>query len=484
MIQRQTARPYNGGMKPRLHPQLPYVLLIAAAFHSITQGIAGDLPDLTELYRLLHSRPELSGQEEQTAGIVAAELRRVGFDVTEGVGRFSDSTQKCHGVVGVMRNGRGPVVMLRTDLDALPVEERTGLAFASQVKAKGPAGEVVSVMHACGHDLHMTVFLGAARELSRNRSQWTGTLVMVGQPAEETGAGAQAMLNDGLYSRFPKPDYALALHASADLEAGRIEYCPGYAMAGVDSVDVTIRGRGGHGASPHRTKDPIVLAAQFVMALQTIVSREVSPLDSAVVTVGSIHGGTKHNIIPDEVKLQLTVRSYKPEVRERILTSIDRMAKGVALTGGVGDAAAPSVSYGKEHQPPLFNSPALAERLASVWRRELGESQVSLADPVMFAEDFAYFSRDGVAGCLFWLGAVPKEAWERHKADSAPLPALHSRSWTPDVERAIPTGIRALVSAALELFRGAAGSGISEDQRGPSSLSPSPGRGNVSVPRW
>jgi len=424
------------------------------ALFLIAQALNPDLPSLLDTYRQLHAHPELSGQEEQTAKFVAGELRRLGFEVTEGLGQYDRPGLKGYGVIGVMTNGKGPVVLIRTDLDALPLEEKTGLPFASKVKATSPSGDPVSVMHACGHDLHMTCFLGTAKALSENRKKWQGTLIMLGQPAEEIGAGARALLKDGLYSRFPQPDFALALHTSAQLQAGRIGYCPEYALAGVESVDVTIRGKGGHVAYPHTAKDPIVLAAQFVMALQTIVSREVPPIDAGVVTVGSIHGGTKHNIIPDEVKLQLTVRYYKPEVRQLILSSIERIAEGLAQAAGMPGDAKPTVKHGHEFNPATFNDRELTERLVPVWQRELGEGQVARVDPVMGAEDFSYYSRDtGVPGCIFWLGAVPEERMKEHQSGGKALPSLHSSDLAPDAEKAIPIGIRAMVAAALELLK-------------------------------
>jgi amidohydrolase len=439
----------------RLFSYLPLsllLLLLGLGLDVKGQSVPDDLPRLVELYQQLHSHPELSTQEERSAGIIAAELRRLGFEVTEGVGRYQDQGSQAHGVVGVMRNGEGPVVMIRTDLDALPVEERTGSPFASRVKATDPRGEQVSVMHACGHDLHMTCFVGTASVLSRTREKWQGTLVMIGQPAEELGTGARAMLRDGLYTRFPRPDYALALHTSAEVEAGRIGYRPGFSMAGVESVDVTLRGAGGHGAYPHRTKDPVVLAAQFILALQTIVSREISPVDPAVVTVGSIHAGTKHNIIPDEVKLQLTVRYYKPEVRKHILESIERIARGVTVAAGFPEAIKPEVSLGQGGSRPTFNSPELTGRLVSAWKAELGDDAVVEVDPSLAGEDFAYYREENLPTCLFWLGAVAPDKM-RSQNQGKGLPALHSSEFLPDYERAIPIGVRAMVSAAMDLLR-------------------------------
>ena len=288
------------------------------------------LAEFLEVYKELHANPELSYHEQRTSAFVAGRLRDYGFEVTEGYGNYGESGRVGYGVVGLLRNGEGSTIMVRTDLDALPITEKTGLPYASKVSVETETGVQTGVMHACGHDVHMTSFLGTAALLSSMRDQWNGTLLFVGQPAEERGAGAEALLADGLYRRFPKPDYALALHVHESIEAGKVGFCPGYALANVDSVDITVRGIGGHGAYPHKTLDPIVLSAQMILAFQTIVSRTVSPLDPAVVTVGSIHGGTKHNIIPPEVRLQLTVRSYKPEVRRLVLDSIRRIVEETA----------------------------------------------------------------------------------------------------------------------------------------------------------
>jgi hippurate hydrolase len=324
-------------------------LLLAVSSNSHAQQtsldalIERDLATLLSTYKSLHTAPELSHREEKTSAFVAGELRKLGFTVTERIGKYQNAEWTGYGVVGVLKNGPGPTVLVRTELDALPVEEKTGVPYSSQVKTKNDAGVEVSVMHACGHDIHMTSFLGTAKLLTELKSRWSGTLVMLGQPAEETGDGANAMLRDDLYTRIPKPDFAIALHDEPKLETGKVGYTPGYAMASATSIDIKIRGVGGHGSAPENSKDPIVTAAQVVMALQTIVSRENSPLDPAVVTVGSIHGGTRYNIIPDEVNLQLTVRTYKPEVRQRILASIERIVKGVALTAGIPDDRAPIV---------------------------------------------------------------------------------------------------------------------------------------------
>src|SRR5882757_1621968 len=303
-----------------------------------------ELPSLLGIYKDIHTHPELSGYEERTAALIAKELRAAGCRVTEHLGKYENSKLKGYGVVGVMKNGDGPTVLVRTDMDALPVEEETGLPYASKTVAQNDEGKDVHVMHACGHDAHMAAFIGTVRALAKLKDQWHGTIVFVAQPAEETGNGARALLKDGLYDRFGKPNFALGFHDKADLETGRIGVTEGYTSANVDSVDVTVRGVGGHGAYPHKTKDPIVLAAQIINALQTIASRENNPIDPVVVTVGSIHGGTKHNIIPDEVKLQLTVRIYKADVRERVLAAIDRIAQGIAAAGGVPSDRAPIVN--------------------------------------------------------------------------------------------------------------------------------------------
>ncbi len=387
------------------------VLLAVAARAAGPEAASGILsgldllyPDLERLYVELHQGPELSLHEEKTAARLADHLRALGFEVSTAIGG--------HGVVGILRNGPGPTLMLRTDLDALPVEEKTELPYASRVRVTRETGETVAVMHACGHDVHMTAWVGAATLLSRNRRRWRGTLVMVGQPAEELGQGAQAMLEAGLFKRFPKPDAAFAVHASAELPAGTVGFVPGYALASADSVDVTIYGRGGHGAYPHRTVDPIVIAARFVLALQTIVSREVSPLDSAVVTVGSFHGGTKHNIIPDEVRLELTVRAHKDEVRTHLLDAIRRIARAEADAAGA--PREPTVEI-KESTPSTHNDPALTRRLASAIGVVLGADRVLEVQPVMGAEDFSAYGRAGVPAVILWVGAVEPEPTGPHR---------------------------------------------------------------------
>ena len=405
-----------------------------------------EYPRLFELYKHLHTHPELSQHEEQTGQRVADELKETGFEVTTRVGG--------HGVVGVLRNGRGPTILVRTDLDALPVKEQTGLPYASNVRATDDKGAEVDVMHACGHDVHMTVFVGTARTLVSLKDRWQGTLVMIGQPAEEKGSGARKMLADGLFTRFPKPDYCLALHVKADLPAGSLGYIEGYALGNVDSVDITIRGVGGHGAWPHKTKDPIVLAAQTVLALQTIVSREIAPGEPAVVTVGSIHGGTKHNIIPDAVQLQLTLRSYTDEVRAQTIAAIKRMTRGLAEAAGLPEDRLPIVVLKEqEFTPATYNDPALTRRLAGAFKNWFSETNVQQVKPVMGGEDFSEYGRtaDKIPICMFWLGAVKPELVQESEKSGKPLPSLHSSQFAPLPEPTIKTGVIAMTAAVLEL---------------------------------
>lgn len=408
---------------------LPFVLAPLAALAAPTT-LDALYPQLDALYQDLHRTPELSNQETETAKKMADGLRAVGFEVTTGVGGT--------GVVGVLRNGRGPTVMLRTDLDALPVEEGTGLPYASRVPG---------VMHACGHDVHMTAWIGAATLLAGTRDRWKGTLVMVGQPAEEVGTGAEAMLADGLFTRFPKPDHAIAVHASARHAAGTVVLVSGFALANVDSVDVTIHGRGGHGAAPQTTIDPVVIAARTVLALQTIVSREQDPLDPAVITVGSIHGGTKHNIVPDDVTLQLTVRSYGDASRARLLAAITRVVEGEAAAAGAPVKPEIGVTPGPA---ATWNDPAVVEQLRPAFVRALGADRVVDGARVMIGEDFSAYGRAGVPSVLVWVGAVdPALLGDPAK----PPPSNHSPLFAPSPEPTVRAATTTLVTAALTLFR-------------------------------
>ena len=423
---------------------------------SVEQAAVGELPSLVAIYKDVHSHPELSGHEEKTAALVAKELRAAGCEVTENIGKYDNPKLQCYGVVGVMKNGAGPTVLVRTDMDALPVHEETGLPYASTVTTKNDEGRDVSVMHACGHDVHIAAFIGTARALQRLKANWKGTIIFVGQPSEEAIGGAKAMLKGGLYNRFGKPDFALGFHDKSDLPTGHIGVTPGYTYANVDSVDVTVRGIGGHGAYPHKTKDPIVLAAEMINAWQTIASRENNPLDPIVVTVGSIHGGTKHNIIPDEVKMQLTVRTYKSEVRDLVLKAIDDIAKGIASAGGVPVDRAPIVSVLKDQlTPATYNNPDLTKRLIAVWKKALGDSNVDIVDPTMGGEDFSEYSLPdhSIPAVDFHIGAVEPEKIAQFKAEGKELPTLHSSKFAPVPEPTIKVGIIGMTSAVLDLMK-------------------------------
>jgi hippurate hydrolase len=432
------------------------VPIAAAQNPAVDAKVDQELPGLVFTYKALHAAPELSHHEDKTAAMLANELRSFGFDVTEHVGKYPNPQWQGHGIVAVLKNGAGPTVLVRADMDALPVEEATGLAYASHVHTKNDAGVDVGVMHACGHDIHVTSLIGTAKLLASVKDQWHGTLVLIGQPSEETIDGAKSMLADGLYSRIPKPDYALALHDSSELETGKIAYTSGYALASSTSVDVTIRGRGAHGSRPEVSKDPIVLASEFVMAIQTIVSRENSPFDPAVVTVGSIHGGTKYNIIPDDVHLQLTIRTYKEEVRQHILASLDRIAKGVALAGGVPEDRAPIVKASEtEVTPAMYNDPALTEREVSALKRGLGADNVVEKPAVMGSEDFGQFGLEGhkIPTFMFMVGAIDADRIATSQKTGVPLPSLHSALFWPVPEPTIRTGVRAMSVAVLELMK-------------------------------
>jgi hippurate hydrolase len=415
-----------------------------------------ELPSLLGIYKDIHTHPELSGHEERTAALVAKELRAAGCQVTEHLGKYENSKLNAYGVVGVMKNGDGPTVLVRTDMDALPVEEETGLPYASKVVAKNEEGKDVHVMHACGHDVHIAAFIGTARALGKLKDQWRGTIVFVAQPAEEIGTGARALLKDGLYDRFGKPNFALGFHDKADLETGHIGVTEGYTSANVDSVDVTVRGVGGHGGYPHKLKDPIVLAAEIINAWQTIVSRENNPLDPVVVTVGSIHGGTKHNIIPDEVKMQLTVRTYKAKVRERVLADIDRIAKGCAAAAGIPPDLAPVVSVPKDLVAlAAYNNPELTKRLIAVWRKSLGDQNVEIVDPTMGGDDFSEYSLPdhSIPAVYFHFGAVEPTKIAESKQTGKELPTLHSSKFAPVPEPTIRTAIIGMTTAVLDLMK-------------------------------
>src|SRR6266699_3792909 len=415
-----------------------------------------ELPSLLAIYKDIHSHPELSAHEEHTSALIAKQLRAAGCAVTEHFGIYDKPELKGYGVIGIMKNGDGPTVLVRTDMDALPVEEETGLPYASKITTKNDEGKDVPVMHACGHDAHIAAFIGTARVLAKLKDQWHGTILFVAQPAEETGNGARALLKAGLYTQFGKPDFALGFHDKADLVTGHIGVTEGYTYANVHSVDITVRGMGGHGAYPHKTKDPIVLSAEIINALQTIASRENNPLDPIVVTVGSIHGGTKHNIIPDEVKMQLTVRTYKSDVRERVLAAIDRIAKGLATAAGIPAERAPIVEVLRDQfAPATYNNPDLTRRLVAVWKKELGADNVEKTDPVMVTEDFSEYSLadHSIPACDFFIGAVDPAKIAESKKTGTPLPSVHSSKFAPVPEPTIQVGIIGMTSAVLELMK-------------------------------
>ncbi len=422
-------------------------LLSAAPAQSepLRDAVSADMASLITVYRDLHAHPELGFQETRSSAILAAEAKRLGFTVTTGIAKT--------GVVAVMKNGPGKTVLIRADMDALPLVEQTGLPYASKVRAVGPNGVENGVMHACGHDIHMTTWIGTARRLAATRDKWSGTVVMIGQPAEETVGGAQGMLAEGLFTRFPKPDYLLAFHDNASAPAGTIGYTNGFALANVDSVDIKIRGVGGHGAAPHLTKDPIVLASRIVMALQTLVSRENNPLEPAVVTVGSFHAGSKHNIISDEAKLQLTVRSYSGDVRKNLLDGITRIVRGEAIAAGIPDNLMPVVTF-SESTPATFNTNALTTRVATVLTERFGKDRVKASPPWMASEDFSYYwlADKSLESLIFTVGGVPQDKWDAAKGDVTKLPSLHSPFWAPDAEKTIATATEAMTAAVLDLL--------------------------------
>lgn len=410
---------------------------------------------LLEIYQGIHAHPELSHQEKETSAIVARELTAAGFAVTDHIGVYPDGS-RAYGVVGVMKNGAGPTLMIRADMDALPIVEETGAAYASHVRAVTVGGQETGVMHACGHDIHTTVLIGVARALAAAKSRWHGTLMLVGQPSEETVDGAKAMLADHLYERFGRPDMIIGLHDGADHPAGMVSLATGPAQSGVTSVDVVIRGIGGHGAMPQLGRDPVVLSAQFITQLQTIVSREENPQDPAVVTVGSIHGGTKRNIIPDEVKLQLTTRYFSDKARDIILDGIQRMAAGIAVSAGLPAARAPVVTIiDAESSPPTYNDPALTARLKASLVATLGPANVIDAGPVTPSEDVGIFGLPGHAIPLafYWLGAANAEALRAATAKGVALPGPHNAKFLPDAAPTIAAGVKTMTAAAVALLR-------------------------------
>jgi len=423
-----------------------------AANSDLAASARRQLPALSETYKRLHRTPELSHHEEKTSAYLAEELRQLGYTVTEHVGKYPDGSQ-AFGVVAILENGRGPRVLLRTDIDALPVEEKTGLEYASTVRSTNALGQNVGVMHACGHDLHMTVLLGVAREMAARKSAWRGTLMLIGQPSEETIDGAKAMLADNLYERFGRPDFVVSEHDHADVPAGSVAMKAGPLLAGSTGVYVTMRGVGGHGSAPQIGKDPIVLAAEFVLVAQTIVSRQIDPQQPAVLTVGTIHGGTKNNIIPDEVAMGLTLRTYSNDVRDQIVAAIRRTANGLAQAYGIPEDRTPVVTLG-ESTPPTLNDPALNERMRSAAESALGKERVLDARAIMGSEDVGLYTLDGkIPGVMYWLGAADPKKLAQSRKTGVPLPGLHSALFAPVYEPAISTGVTAMSAIALDLLK-------------------------------
>jgi len=425
-------------------------LLLLSPFAQATTldlNLKKTMPEIEKLYLDLHQSPELSYHEKETGQKLAKQLKQLGFTVTDNVGGY--------GVVGIYENGDGPTVMIRTDTDGLPIIEQTGKPYASKVTVTNDAGATVGVMHGCGHDIHMSSFIGTAQQLMTHKDQWQGTLMMVAQPAEEVGGGAKAMLKEGLFTKYPTPDHVIGLHVSASVPAGKVSMKTEYTMASVDSVDITVKGKGGHGAYPHTTIDPVVIASRIVLALQTITSRELSPLEPSVITVGSIHGGSKHNVISDEVKLQLTLRSYNPEVRLQQIAAIKRISKGIALSAGLDESLAPEVYVHEDESiPSTYNNPAQTNLVRSAIANAIGEDNVLETEAVMAGEDFGLYGRteQHVPITLFWLGGVEPSQYDAAMQSGATLPSLHSSKFAPDYKKALPTGITAMSNAAVALF--------------------------------
>ena len=433
----------------KFHKIYAALLFISPLVNATTLDLKLDktMPAIEKLYLDLHQSPELSYHEQQTGQKIAKQLKQLGFDVTDNVGGF--------GVVGIYKNGNGPTIMIRTDTDGLPIIEQTGKPYASKVTVTNDEGATVGVMHGCGHDIHMSSFIGTAQQLVMHKDAWQGTLMMVAQPAEEVGGGAKAMLKEGLFSKYPTPDHVIALHVSASVPAGKVSMKNEYTMASVDSVDITVKGKGGHGAYPHTTVDPVVIASRIVLALQTITSRELSPLEPSVITVGSIHGGSKHNVISDEVKLQLTLRSYNPEVRLQQIAAIKRISQGIALSAGLDKSLMPEVYVHEDESiPSTYNNPEQTNIVRSAISAAIGARNVLETEAVMAGEDFGLYGRteQNIPITLFWLGGVEQAQYAAAQKSGETLPSLHSSKFAPDYKVALPTGIKAMTNAAVALF--------------------------------
>jgi amidohydrolase len=427
----------------------------ATAAQNVEALVGGQLPELVSTYQGIHAHPELSHQEEHTSALLAAELRKSGYTVTERVGKYPDGTQ-AYGVVAILQNGRGPTLLIRTDMDALPIVEETGVSYASHLKGRNAAGQEVGVMHACGHDVHVTTMIGTARVLAAMKSKWHGTVMLIGQPSEETIDGAKAMLADHLYERFGTPDLAIALHDTNTRAAGTVSLVSGPALAGSTSIDVLMRGIGGHGAQPQVTKDPIVMAGEFIVQLQTIVSRQEDPREPSVVTIGDIHGGTKRNIIPYEVKMEITARTFSDQSRLIVIDGIRRTAQGVALSAGVPDNLAPVVTVlDAESTPVMYNDPALAARVKGTLVNTLGAGKVFDDGPAMASEDFGVFGLEGhkIPTVMFGLGAMDPAKFAAAQAAGKSLPGPHTSLFQPSPEPTLRTGVTAMSSAAIALLQ-------------------------------
>ena len=425
--------------------KIKLILLLSFLLSFITE--ANESLDLLKLYKELHQNPELSFQEKETSERLSSILKKLGYEVTDNYGGY--------GVVAYLDNGKGKTILIRADMDGLPVKEETNVKYTSIKKSYNQIGEEVYTMHACGHDIHMAVLIGVAKKFIESKETWTGKLIFILQPAEEVSGGARAMIADGLFQDFPRPDYNLALHVSADIPTGKVGIIEEWAMANVDSVDIIVKGIGGHGAYPDKTKDPIILSSQIINSLQTIISREISPFQPAVVTVGSIHGGTKHNIIPNEVRLQLTIRSYTDEVRNKVMTAIRRISKGLAINAGIPESLHPEVILKDEYTPAVYNDPTLTKLIESSFIASLGAQNVLNVSPVMAGEDFGMYGRvePVIPTSLFWLGSVDRAAYDQSLREGVMLPSLHSSKFLPSPKRTIETGITAMSSAINKLLQ-------------------------------
>lgn len=422
------------------------LILVSGAFswidnpQVVRQLITADMPYLVNFYKERHQAPEISLQEKETSKVLAAELRKIGFEVTENFGGY--------GIVGILKNGEGPTILYRTDMDALPMYEKTELPYASQLETEYN-GENIGTMHSCGHDVHMTTWLGTARTMVEMKKKWQGTLMMIGQPAEEIGAGARMMLDEGLYDKFGVPNYGIGLHSSPTIKMGQVGFGKGYTMANTESVDIKVFGIGAHGASPQMSIDPVVISSMIIMDLQTIVSRNIKPTESAVITVGAIKGGIKHNIIPDEVTLKLTIRTYKEEVRLLVHKRIEEICRGIAIAAGLPEDKMPEIIVPEDFTPANYNNPDLVDLMINSASNAIGAENVVESEPLMLGEDFSLYghTKDQVPTVLFWLGTVPQE-----KIDADDLPGLHSPYYYPEPKQSIETGVQVVTNSLLDLF--------------------------------